>query len=199
MKRWIRGLTFGEYEVGMRFRTASRTITEADVVNFAGLSGDYNAIHTDEEYAKESPYRHRIAHGMLGAAVSSGLANRLGIFEQTVIALRFQSMQYKRPIHIGDTVTMDLLVTRIKGNRHGSRGTVVFETRLVNQHGKTVIEGQWDLLIKGAASSESPGGESSEAEASQKERRAAGDTGDSGIVHSGVSVFVEPERDEDDT
>jgi len=190
MKRWIRGLTFDEYEVGMRFRTASRTITEGDVVNFAGFSGDYNAIHTDEEYAKSSPYRHRIAHGMLGAAVSSGLANRLGIFERTVIALRFQSMQYKRPIHIGDTVTMDLLVTRIKGNRHGSRGTVVFETRLVNQDGKTVIEGQWDLLIKGSGADRGSAGDAGASNESKSEGAS-----DSGIVHSGVSIFVEPDRD----
>lgn len=186
----MRGLTFDQYEVGMRFRTAGRTITETDVVNFAGISGDYNGIHTDEHYAKTSPYETRIAHGMLGAAIASGLANRLGIFERTVIALRFQSMQYKRPIHIGDTVEMELLVVEVKGNRRGSRGTVIFETRLVNQDDKLVILGRWDLLIKGSAALDDadrrlrPLDSASPRDGAERERRTD--------EESGVSIFIDP-------
>lgn len=150
MKNSMQGKTFDQFELGMEFRTSSRTVTEADVVAFAGLSGDYNAIHTDEEYARSTSYGTRIAHGMLGASISSGLANRLGIFERTVIALRHQAMQYKRPILFGDTVHLELVVTELKGNRRGGRGTVCFETKLINQEGKIVILGRWELLIRGA-------------------------------------------------
>jgi len=181
----MRGLTFDQYRVGMRFVTAARTITETDVVNFAGFSGDFNALHTNEEHARSTPYGTRIAHGMLGAAISSGLANRLGIFEGTVIALRFQSMKYKRPLHIGDTVHLEMEVTEVKGNCHGSRGTVVFETRLVNQDEKLVIDGQWNLLVRGG---ERPRGERGE-EASRESRP---EGGAEEPTEQGVSLFVDP-------
>jgi acyl dehydratase len=144
----LKGLALEDYEVGMQFRTHRRTITETDVVNFAGFSGDYNALHTDDEYARSTPYEGRIAHGMLGAAVSSGLANRLGIFEGTVLALLYQSLEYRRPILLGDTVHMEMVVSGIEPARNGRRGTVIFKTNLVNQRGKVVIAGQWNLLIR---------------------------------------------------
>ncbi len=83
----FKGKTFNEFKVGDKFTTASRTITEADVVNFAGLSGDFNPLHTDEEFGKSTPFKGRVAHGMLSVAVATGLANQLGIFEGTTIAL----------------------------------------------------------------------------------------------------------------
>ena len=179
-----RGLTIDQYRVGMKFRTASRTITEADVVNFAGFSGDYNAIHTDEETARRTPFRGRIAHGMLGSAISSGLAARLGIFEGAVIALKFQSMEYRRPIRVGDTIAMDMLVTDVQANRDGSRGTVVFKTQCRNQHDKMVIRGQWELLIRGATPEEI----AARGEGGAESPVATGSVD----VETGVSLFVDP-------
>src|SRR4030043_2092813 len=83
-----RGMWFEEFEVGQQIITPGRTITESDIVSFAGLSGDYNQIHTDLEYAGATPFGQRVAHGLLGLAVASGLANRTGILEGTVIAFR---------------------------------------------------------------------------------------------------------------
>jgi len=169
----LHGLSLEDYEVGKQFRTHSRTVTEADVVNFAGLSGDHNALHTDEEYAKTTPYETRIAHGMLGAAISSGLANRLGIFEGTVLALLHQTLDYRRPLLIGDTVHMEMVVTAIEKARNGRRGVVTFETNLVNQKGKVVIAGQWNLLIRSRASSDAGSRERRSATARARKRTGA--------------------------
>ena len=80
-----RGMYFEEFEVDRRIISHGRTITEADVVNFAGLSGDYNSIHTDAVFADQTPYRQRVAHGMLGMSIASGLADRTGMIEGTAL------------------------------------------------------------------------------------------------------------------
>ncbi|TDA68014.1 MAG: hypothetical protein D9V47_08885 [Clostridia bacterium] len=71
------GLYFEDFAPGQEFLTARRTVTETDIVNFAGLSGDFNPLHTDEEYAKTTPFGRRIAHGLLISSISSGLQNQL--------------------------------------------------------------------------------------------------------------------------
>ena len=87
-----RGLTYEEFEQGAIYKTQARTITEADVVAFAGFSGDFNPIHVDAESAKNSPFGQRIAHGMLTVAISTGLANLTGLMEGTTIALMEQNI-----------------------------------------------------------------------------------------------------------
>lgn len=81
-----KGLYLEEFEVGKVYISQGRTITEADVVNFAGLSGDFNVLHTNDEFAKTGPFKERVAHGMLGASIMTGLSNMLGIFDGTTIA-----------------------------------------------------------------------------------------------------------------
>ena len=83
-----RGMWFEEFEAGQQVITPARTITESDIVSFAGLSGDYNQIHTDAEFARTTPFGQRVAHGILGLAIASGLAMRTGVLEGTVIAFR---------------------------------------------------------------------------------------------------------------
>src|SRR3970282_1446479 len=85
-----RGLTFDQFNLGDTFVSQARTVTEADVVNFAGLSGDFNPLHTDEEFGQSTPFGGRIAHGMLVAAMATGMANWTGVFEGTTIALMEQ-------------------------------------------------------------------------------------------------------------
>ncbi|MEK7440306.1 MAG: MaoC/PaaZ C-terminal domain-containing protein, partial [Chloroflexota bacterium] len=99
-----RGLTFDQFNVGDSFTSQSRTVTEADVVSFAGLSGDFNPLHTDEEFARTTPFGTRIAHGMLVAAMATGMSNWTGVFEGTTLALMEQVIQYKAPTKFGDTV-----------------------------------------------------------------------------------------------
>ena len=93
-----RGIYFADFEVGREYVSVGRTITEADVVAFAGLSGDFNPLHTDATFAAKTPFGQRVAHGMLSASISTGLAQTLGIFEGTTLALMAQTFEYKGPV-----------------------------------------------------------------------------------------------------
>jgi len=143
-----RGLTFEQFNLGDVFASQARTVTEADVVSFAGLSGDFNPLHTDEEFGKATPFGARIAHGMLVAAMATGMANWTGVFEGTTIALMEQVIQYKGAVKFGDTVHLELKVAEKKETSKPDRGVVVFETRTLNQEDKAVIEGKWTLMMK---------------------------------------------------
>ncbi|MEK7324396.1 MAG: MaoC/PaaZ C-terminal domain-containing protein [Chloroflexota bacterium] len=142
------GKTFDQFNPGDTFASQARTVTEADVVNFAGLSGDFNPLHTDEEFGKTTPFGARIAHGMLVAAMSTGMSNWTGVFEGTTLALMEQVIQYKNPTRFGDTVHLELKVLEKKETSKPDRGVVIFETRVLNQEGKAVIEGKWTLMMK---------------------------------------------------
>ena len=144
----LRGLTFDQFNLGDTFCSQARTVTEADVVNFAGLSGDFNPLHTDEEFGKATPFGRRIAHGMLVAAMATGMANWTGVFEGTTIALMEQVIQYKGAVKFGDTVHLELRVSEKKETSKPDRGVVIFETHICNQDSKAVIEGKWTLMMK---------------------------------------------------
>lgn len=145
-----RGLTFDQFNLGDLFECQARTVTEADTVNFAGVSGDYNPLHTDEEFGKSTPMGGRIAHGVLALAIATGQANQLGIFEGTTIALMAQTLKYTGPVRFGDTIHLELKVAEKKESSKPDRGVVTFDATIVNQHGKSVIEGQWVCLMKRA-------------------------------------------------
>ncbi len=142
-----RGLTFDEFEVGHTYQSQGRTVTEADVVAFAGLSGDFNPLHTDAEFGKKTPFGERIAHGMLIVAMSTGMANWTGIFEGTTLALMEQLIRYKGAVKFGDTVQLQLEVIEKRESSKPDRGIVRFATRVLNQAEKVVIDGEWTLLI----------------------------------------------------
>ncbi|RME55597.1 MAG: dehydratase, partial [Caldilineae bacterium] len=108
------GLYFEEFEIGDACESVGRTITEADIVNFAALSGDWNRIHTDAEYSKQQMFGQRIAHGLLVLSVASGLAVRLGFMEETVQAFMKLDWQFRRPVFIGDTVRLRATVKEKK-------------------------------------------------------------------------------------
>jgi acyl dehydratase len=144
----MKGKYFEEFEVGDEYTTASRTITEADVVNFAGLSGDYNPLHTDEEFGKGTPFRGRIAHGMLSVAVATGLANQLGIFEGTSIALLGMKIKYRGVVNFGDTIRLQLKVAEKKETSKPDRGIATFDANVLNQKNEAVVEGQWVVMLK---------------------------------------------------
>jgi acyl dehydratase len=143
-----RGLTFDQFNLSDVFASQGRTVTEADVVTFAGLSGDFNPLHTDEEFGKTTPFGARIAHGMLSAAMATGMANWLGIFEGTTLALMEQVIQYKGAVKFGDTIHLEMRVLEKKETSKPDRGVVIFETRVLNQDSKAVIEGKWTLMMK---------------------------------------------------
>ncbi len=143
-----RGLTFDQFNIGDVFVCQSRTVTEADTVNFAGVSGDFNPLHTDEEFGKATPMGGRIAHGVLVLAIATGQANQLGIFEGTTIALMQQTVKYVGPVKFGDTVHLELKVAEKKESSKPDRGVVTYDATVLNQNGKPVIDGQWICLMK---------------------------------------------------
>jgi acyl dehydratase len=138
---------FEEIEVGEEYESPGRTVTETDIVLFAGLSGDYNVLHTDAEFMKTSIFGERIAHGLLGLAVQSGLFSRATQAYATVafVGLRWK---FKAPIKIGDTVRLRARVSAKQDDGKPDRGLVTVQRSLVNQRGEVVQEGETDLLVE---------------------------------------------------
>ncbi len=144
-----RGMLFEEFEVGLDIETAARTITETDIVNFAGLSGDFNFIHTNAYAAKDTPFGQRVAHGMLVASIATGLAVQQGFIDGTTLAFRELEWKFTKPVFIGDTVHVAIKVTETKPMPRLGGGLVTFDARVVNQDGDPVHKGVWKMLIKG--------------------------------------------------
>jgi 3-hydroxybutyryl-CoA dehydratase len=142
-----RGMYFEEFEVGIEVVSPGRTITEADVVAFAGLSGDFNQLHTDEEFAKGLMFGQRIAHGMLVLSIATGLAARLGFIEGTALAFRELTWKFSQPVFFGDTVHITARCQETKPMPRLGGGVVIFDVRVINQDGKTVQRGNWQLLM----------------------------------------------------
>lgn len=142
-----RGLFFEDFEAGRTFFSASRTITEGDVMTFAGVSGDFNPLHTDETFAARTLAGTRIAHGMLSMAVATGLANQMGIFEGTTVALMQQTIQYKGMVRFGDTIRITMTVRERKETKNPGRGVVGFEVPILNQRDETIVQSEWTLMM----------------------------------------------------
>ena len=134
----------------MSFDSPARTITETDVVTFAGLSGDYNAIHTDVEFAKNTQFGQRVAHGLLGVSVITGLMSREGTFEGTAIALLgINNWKFLKPIFIGDTVFVRYTITEKRvSNSNPGTGIINRAYELINQRGEVVQKGEMPVLMK---------------------------------------------------
>jgi len=143
-----KGLYYEDFEVGVSHTTARRTITEADTVAFAGLSGDFNPLHTDEEFGKNTPFKGRIAHGMLSMAVATGLANQARIFEGTTVALLSMTINYKGAVLFGDTIHLVLTPQEKKETSKPDKGIVTFKTEVKNQRDEVVVDGHWVLMQK---------------------------------------------------
>lgn len=143
-----RGKYFQEFQIGQEIVSAGRTITDADIVNFAGLTWDTNPMHTDAEYGKTTMFGERIAHGMLGLSYAIGLIWQLGVLEGTVIAFRELEMKFKGPLKIGDTMRVVAQVKETKPIRSAG-GIVSIELRVLNQRDETLYQGNMTVLVKG--------------------------------------------------
>jgi 3-hydroxybutyryl-CoA dehydratase len=141
-------LYFDDVEIGQEWESSGRTITEADVVNFAGVSGDFNPIHMDHEYAKRTPFRRPIAHGMLGFAVASGLGVSCPPM-RTIAFVQVREWNLREPIFIGDTVHLKSKVMDKTLRGRGRRGEIVWYRAVINQDGKIVQEGVLVTLCEG--------------------------------------------------
>src|SRR5690348_8900704 len=124
-----------------------RTITEADIVMFAAMTGDHNPIHTDEEFARHTIFGGRILHGPAGFAIATGLESRLGIKEGTAIAFLGMTWDLKGPIKIGDTICVHQKVASMRETKNPTRGIVNFHVAVVNQRGEVCQEGEWKVMF----------------------------------------------------
>lgn len=134
-----RGLYFEDFEIGRRYATPRRTLTQTDIVNYCGLSGDYNAPHADHEFCKTQPYGEPIAHGPLVLAIATGLQCQSGINDGTLVALLgVDDWRIHRPVKAGDTLHMVLVPTEKRHTSKRDRGIVTVAREIVNQRGEVV-------------------------------------------------------------
>lgn len=144
-----RGLYLEDLYVGQSWVTPARTITDADLVNFAGLSGDFNPLHTDEEFARRTQFGGRIFHGPGVFSVAIGLESRLGIKEGTAIAFLGMSWSLRHPVRIGDTIRVEQRVAAVRPSRSKpDRGVVTFDVDVVNQTDEICHDGQWFVMFR---------------------------------------------------
>ena len=132
------------------FVTAGRTITEADVVAFAGLSGDFNSLHVDETFAAATGFGGRIAHGLLVLSIASGLTTRLPVLhalQPSLLGMTDVTCHWLAPTRIGDTIRVELTFTAAQLTRSGTRGRVTERRVALNQDDVTVLDSQWTLLV----------------------------------------------------
>ena len=137
---------FEDVRVGEEYTSPGRTVTEADIVIFAGLSGDYNVLHTNAEHMKSSLFGERIAHGLLGLSIQQGLLDRV-VPGQGTGPLAAVKWKFKGPIKIGDTIHVTARITAKKDGEQPGTGVVTVERRVVNQRGEVVQEGETDHVV----------------------------------------------------
>jgi acyl dehydratase len=153
----MRGLYWEEWEIGAEFESPARTVTEADIVMFAALSGDYNPLHVNEEYAKTTIFGTRIAHGPLVYAITAGLLFQLHLYDDTLIAfLGFENLRFTGPVKAGDTIHAKIKVLEKRETSRPDRGVMKRELKVYNQRGEEVQEAIQAFLLKRKPPDQSP-------------------------------------------
>lgn len=144
----IEGLWFEEYEPGQMLTTSGRTISEADIVNFSGLSGDFNQVHVNAEYAEGTIFGKRVAQGLLVLSIATGLLIQTGLLQGTLGAFReISRWKFRLPVFIGDTIHVVLKTLKTRPVPRMNGGVVVFGLDVVNQEDKVVMDGDWEVFM----------------------------------------------------
>ena len=153
MKIIARDLYYEDIEVGDEFETATRTISEADVMQFAGLTGDFNELHTSRTFATDhTSFGERIAHGMLTLAIANGLYMCLGYFNNSTVAfLGIQDWKFLKPVFLGDTVRVRLTLKDKRLTKKGDRGVIYWQTDVINQSDEIIASGVMAKMFKNNA------------------------------------------------
>jgi 3-hydroxybutyryl-CoA dehydratase len=144
-------LYFDDVQPGQEWFSFGRTITESDVVAFAGLSGDFNPLHVDHHFARSSPFGRPIAHGLLVLAIATGLSIHAPPM-RTLAVLELREWHFREPVFFGDTIRVLTRVVEKIEKARGRRGEIVWARRVLNQEGKTVLEGSTRTLVEGRGS-----------------------------------------------
>src|SRR4051812_5410968 len=139
-------LFYDDVEIGQEWESLGRTVTETDIVNFAGLSGDFNLIHIDHEFARTTPFRRPIAHGLLILSIGSGLILHCPPM-RTLAFLGIREWHFLDAVFIGDTIRVRCKVQAKEERGRGRRGVITWQRAIVNQNGKAVQQGQTQTLV----------------------------------------------------
>lgn len=139
---------FEDIQVGDEYLSPGRTVTEADIVAFAGLSGDYNVLHTDAEFMRTSIFGERIAHGLLGLSIASGLGSRATPQPFATLAFLGLRWRFKGPIKIGDTIKVRLKIAEKRETSKPDRGIVTIRRSVLNQRGEVVQDGDTEIMVE---------------------------------------------------
>lgn len=142
------GLYFEEFTTGQTVKTAGRTISEDAIFSFAGLTGDFNQIHTDAAFANQTQFGQRIAHGLLGMSIAVGLIMQTGMLEGTVLAFReINDWKFVKPFFIGDTVHAVLSISETKALPRIGAGSLTASLEVFNQKDEVCQRGTLNLLV----------------------------------------------------
>jgi 3-hydroxybutyryl-CoA dehydratase len=141
-------LFFDDVQVGQEWESLGRTVTETDIVNFAGLSGDFNPIHIDHEFAKKTVFRKPIAHGILIMAIGSGLGLAIPPM-RTLAFVAIKDWKFLEPVYVGDTIRVRAKLVEKEERSRGRRGVITWQRQVINQHDKAVAEGLIVTLVEG--------------------------------------------------
>lgn len=142
-----KGMFYEDFEIGQKFITVSRTITEADIVLHSGLSGDHNLIHTDENFARQAGFKGRIAHGHFTLAVMIGLESRLNLTERAIAFLGIDKLKFTAPVYPGDTIRSELEVIGKRETRKAGRGIITIRSICKNQKDEAILDGEFTYLL----------------------------------------------------
>lgn len=148
-------LTFEDLAIGDEWETPGRTVTEADVVHFAGISGDYNPLHCNHNLAGKGPFGKPVAHGLLGLSIATGLLSASPRID-TLAFLSILEWKFILPIAFGDTISVRSRIEALEAQARGRRGIVTWHRQILNQDGRVVQEGKTQTLVRGRTASDSP-------------------------------------------
>lgn len=148
MKKATVDLYYQDVEVGDEFVTATRTISESDVMIFAGLTGDNNELHTSASFAQETSHGQRIAHGLLTLAMANGLYTRLNLFSKSMISnLEIKDWKFKKAVMLGDTIHVRMVLAEKHLTSDNARGIFNWHVDVFNQKNEVVSTGTWTKMI----------------------------------------------------
>jgi 3-hydroxybutyryl-CoA dehydratase len=141
---------YEDYSIGESFTSPGRTITETDIVLFAAFTGDWHPLHTDKQYAAETPFKERIAHGMLTLVIGGSLMHRLGPYvmvpKSLIAYLGMDAVRFTAPTKIGDTIHC-VMTVKSTAEKNNEQGLIDYENRIINQRGETIASYVTKFLV----------------------------------------------------
>lgn len=142
------GPFFEDFNEKNEMITDGRTVTRADIVNFAGVSGDFSPLHMDKEFGKKTMFGENVAHGLCAMVVASGNIERSGVFDQIVAFYGIQDWKFTKPLFFEDTIRVRIKVESKVAGVQPDRGVVNLYLEVINQKDDVLQEGKWKIMVR---------------------------------------------------